>query len=143
MTRLTPEFKAALDRHNELRARHGAKPLAWDEKLAASAQEWAARGKFEHSKGGDFGENLGLGHPSARAATESFYSEVRHYDFKKPGFSFETGHFTQLVWEDSKTLGIGKGVARGMPFYVFRYFPPGNVVGRFQDNVDPAAAKKS
>jgi len=30
------------------------------------------------------------------AATKAFYGEVKYYDFNKPGFSKNTGHFTQV-----------------------------------------------
>ena len=44
-------------------------------------------------------------------ATISWYNELFDpgYDFDKPGFSKGTGHFTQVVWDGSKKLGMGHG----------------------------------
>ena len=71
-----------------------------------------------------------------------WYDEIKDYDFKKPGFSSATGHFTQVVWVDSVELGVGKATApNGMQFVVARYYPPGNILGRFPDNVKGSGAK--
>ena len=50
-----------------------------------------------------------------------------------------TGHFTQVVWKESKELGIGRAVGKknGMTctYIVGRYRPAGNFQGKFQENV--------
>lgn len=33
------------------------------------------------------------------------YDEIDDYDFDKPGFGYNTGHFTQVVWQASTKLG--------------------------------------
>ena len=67
-----------------------------------------------------------------------WYSEVRDYNFSKTGeFNLKTGHFTQVVWRDTKE--VGAGIARtenGESFVVARYLPPGNVKGKFDENVN-------
>ncbi len=52
------------------------------------------------------------------------------------------GHFTQLVWRSSRELGVGRAVgadAKGTGdqrvVVVCAYYPPGNVLNRFPDNV--------
>ena len=36
---------------------------------------------------------------SGEEVVDSWYSEIRNYDFNRPGFSPATGHFTQVgVW---------------------------------------------
>ena len=47
-----------LDQHNSYRARHGVPALSWSASVASSAQSWANRCVFEHSRG-KYGENLG------------------------------------------------------------------------------------
>lgn len=71
-----------------------------------------------------------------------WYDEIKDYDFNNPGFSSGTGHFTQVVWVDSMELGVAKATAQnGMQFVVARYFPPGNILGRFPNNVKGTGSK--
>ena len=45
------------------------------------------------------------------------------------------GHFTQLVWKDSKFVGFGYARKGGKTFVTANYDPPGNYVGMFESNV--------
>lgn len=49
------------------------------------------------------------------------------------------GHFTQVVWEDSTTLGVGmaRNKKSGKLYVVCNYEPAGNFVGRFAKKVPP------
>ena len=53
---------SALSAHNEYRARHGAPPLKWSNKLQQNAQKWAEeiarRGRMQHAELKEEGENL-------------------------------------------------------------------------------------
>lgn len=80
-------------------------PVTWSEELANGAKSWAdylAENKtFEHAPNLQPGENIYLsGKPPPKEpcteATKLFYGEVTNYDFNKPGFSKNTGHFTQV-----------------------------------------------
>jgi len=66
---------------------------------------------------------------------------VKSYNFKNPSFTSSAGHFTQLVWKDSRKLSLGLGIGKmnGMnSFYcVAQYAPAGNFLGRFKENVLP------
>lgn len=58
------------------------------------------------------------------------------YDFDSPGFSNETLNFSQLVWQSSRKLGIGKATGvDGVTVIVARYEPVGNIDGLFVQNV--------
>ena len=47
------------------------------------------------------------------------------------------GHFTQVVWKDSKKLGIGIATGKIGTVVVANYLPPGNYKGKFGENVPP------
>lgn len=140
----------ALDKHNALRQVHGAPPLALDAGLNDIAQQWAQRlaatGRMQHRPNSKFGENIHARWSSQPnfdvngvTPVQSWYNEVKKYDFGNPGFSMQTGHFTQVVWKDSSKVGCGKAKAKdGKVFVVCNYDPPGNFQGRFPQNVQPA-----
>jgi hypothetical protein len=73
-------------------------------------------------------------------ATDSWYDEIKLYNFNRPGFSMGTGHFTQVVWKGSQKLGVGFALTGdGKTLYVVaQYSPPGNYQGQFGQNVLPA-----
>lgn len=101
---------------------------------------------MQHRTNGKYGENLyaqygspGYPQPTARDATTSWYNEVRVYNFSNPGFSMNTGHFTAVVWKNTKELGIATATNRsGATYIVANYSPWGNVMGQFPQNVFPA-----
>jgi uncharacterized protein YkwD len=136
--------------HNRYRAKHCAPPLAWSPELAAVAQKWAdalkAKGcMFGHSNNSKYGENLAAGTTGAmpaEAVVAMWYDEVAKYSFKRPGFSMETGHFTQLVWTDTRSLGCGMAQCNGMDVWVCNYDPPGNWDGQYPEHVLPTSCKK-
>jgi uncharacterized protein YkwD len=131
----------ALNKHNELRARHGAPPLAWCDDLRAAAQQAADEnqrlGHLQHIVPEGQGQNLASnsGGISGVGATQMWYDEVDKYDFANGGFSMETGHFTQLVWKSTTHVGIA--VSSNGQYLAANYFPAGNFLGRFQENVAP------
>jgi len=133
---------------NNYRAYHQAEGASWDEDLASQAQEWvnylASIGRLDHGGADGAGQNLFMtGEIDADpnrvciAATDVWYSEVDKYDYNNPGFTMETGHFTQLVWR--KSTRVGYAVASG-PYGTFvaaHYVAPGNYLDDFRDNVLP------
>ncbi len=70
-------------------------------------------------------------------ATRAWYSEHTRYDYNKPGYAPNIGHFSQVVWKSSQRLGIGYAYARqGYKLYVVAmYGPPGNYAHAFRENV--------
>ncbi|XP_041673666.1 Golgi-associated plant pathogenesis-related protein 1-like [Drosophila eugracilis] len=138
-----------LKEHNRLRSRHGCPPLQLDDKLSddceAYAKVLATSQKLEHSDAaGKYGENLCMRSEEPLQCDQMWYDEIEFYDFKNPGFSMETGHFTALVWKNSKTMGYGEAKdSQGRYWVVVRYYPAGNVNGQFDKNVPPREGDKA
>ncbi|KAM8934540.1 Golgi-associated plant pathogenesis-related protein 1 isoform 3-T3 [Pelodytes ibericus] len=141
------DFLAA---HNTYRKQHGAPPLRLNQDLCNSAQKWAdhllSLRSLKHS-GTDHGENLFYKYSSnarelsGNEPVDSWYSEIKNYNFSRPGFGSNTGHFTQVVWKDSKEVGVGLATdGKGLFFVVGQYNPTGNITnpGYFEKNVLPA-----
>ncbi|KAI0444373.1 CAP domain-containing protein [Xylaria telfairii] len=136
-------FQASiLNSTNVYRGEHNATAVVWNTTLAEYAASYlnseavGSECKFAHS-GGPFGENLALGYPDATRAVEGWGDERAKYNFAKPGFSAATGHFTQLVWKSTTDVGCGRRLCDGRGWYLAcEYWPPGNVIGAFKDQVD-------
>ncbi|XP_044188093.1 uncharacterized protein glipr2, partial [Thunnus albacares] len=137
-----------LETHNTYRAKHGAQPLTYNSELNAAAQKWADHllqmGSLGHSNTKD-GENVYNMWSSAplkltgKEAVESWYNEIKDYNWGRPGFSGSTGHFTQVVWKESTELGVGLATDGNKVFVVGQYRPAGNMnmPGYFEKNVLP------
>jgi hypothetical protein len=73
-----------------------------------------------------------------RDAVDSWYDEIKQHIFNAEPRTTGTGHFTQVVWKESKELGVGwKTNDKGQTFVVCNYSPPGNYVGKYAANVPP------
>lgn len=67
---------------------------------------------------------------------DQWYSEEPCYDYSGRSNAGKSGHFTQVVWKGSSEFGIGKAKdSKGRVYVVANYFPAGNFIGRFADNV--------
>jgi hypothetical protein len=113
----------------------------------ASTSAWAhssAAARTIASNGDVAGENIALQWTSvtlapadvAKMAVDSWYAEKANYSYVKPLDTSvgSTGHFTQLVWISSTTVGCGYAVKPDPmnPEYnayieVCRFDPPGNL----------------
>ena len=73
---------------------------------------------------------------TGKMMTDDWYNEVSMYNFNNPGYISGTGHFTQIVWKGSKQVGFGYAQARDGYYYgVANYYPAGNFIGEFEENV--------
>lgn len=133
---------AILAVHNRERAAFGARPLAWDPGLAAAARGWAERlarqGRLEHSpratRPGE-GENLWIGSANAFSPTAmaaGWAAERRHFRrgtfpaVSATGNWADVGHYSQMVWPATRTIGCAIGRGPRWDVLVCRYAPPGN-----------------
>jgi len=132
-------MKGITERHNFWRAKLGIAPLTWSNELAEYAQNWAnklaARGCIlEHSKS-QYGENIYWS--SYRSLPEdvvdSWASEQKYFnhDNQECKTGAVCGHYTQIIWEDTKMVGCAKAVCEdGSEVWVCFYSPAGNVLGQ-------------
>ncbi|EIW86554.1 PR-1-like protein [Coniophora puteana RWD-64-598 SS2] len=137
------DIQTYLDVHNAERAQHGANALVWNSTLSGAAQSWANGCVFQHSGGslGPYGENLaaGTGSYSITDSINSWDSEESQYDPSNPQYS----HWTQVVWKGTTDLGCAVATCNGIfdasygpaQYYVCEYYPAGNVIGEFAQNV--------
>ncbi|XP_017772831.1 PREDICTED: uncharacterized protein LOC108559950 isoform X2 [Nicrophorus vespilloides] len=159
LTRKSPVAKAAtlkksptvsfnsecLRAHNEYRQRHGVTPLKLSKEMCRISQDFAnyliRKTSLEHSNNQRYGENIYCLTMSKEAPIKGgepvkhWYSEISKHDFKKEPTSLESGHFTQVVWSETKELGVGHASYKGKIIVVANYYPPGNVIGHYLENV--------
>jgi pathogenesis-related protein 1 len=123
--------------HNAVRARLGIAPLKWSERLAERAEDWAAtllaRKQFAHRPNSSYGENLfeirGAAASPAQVV-DAWASESRNYDYGSNRCRGVCGHYTQVVWRDTKEVGCAVARGGGREVWVCDYDPPGNWAGR-------------
>lgn len=145
---------ALISAHNKWRAEAGVTDkLAYSPALAAKAQAWADHLKqtnhcqMRHSKpDGRYGENLYWGSAmlwsdgykelqqvTSTQVVDSWGSEKADYDYAgnhcTPGKM--CGHYTQLVWRSTTTVGCGMAVCEDTQEQVWacQYLPAGNWIG--------------
>lgn len=143
--------KPMLAAHNSVRHRHGVPPMTWSRPLARDAAAWAdhlalqRHCEMHHARGTGEGENLFWASPvswsdgrrdiqsvTPAQVVKSWASEEADYDYAgnrcRPGK--ECGHYTQIVWKNSREVGCAMRVCRDKSqIWVCRYSPPGNWVG--------------
>jgi uncharacterized protein YkwD len=137
----------ALEAHNKYREIHHSPPLILNKELCNIASNYAQKllqnnnGTIVYSfgkyKGNDMGENIFMcqgTEVTGEMATNDWYNEEKSYNYKKD-YQKSSGHFTQIVWKDTKEVGFGMA-NRGNTYYVVaNYYPPGNFLGQFSKNV--------
>ena len=148
-TAVPDAMRGIVEAHNARRAAHCAPPLAWSPEVAAVAQRYADQLReggcnLAHSSG-PYGENLygasPAGGTSAAAVVDAWYSEVAQYNPARPGFSMQTGHYTQVVWRGTARVGCGVARCADAEVWVCNYDPPGNVQGSYPENVAPTGCR--
>lgn len=144
----TPAFKnEVLMPHSKYRAGYGAIPLTWSDALYTATLQWASQCKYRYSQtGGKYGENIypsGGNRGTFDQSLKTWMSEATIYNYANPVFSGATGGFTQVVWKSTTQVACAmvdcpKGTVftkLASKFTVCRYSPPGNLEGKFENNV--------
>lgn len=135
---------------NNLRLNHLAPPLQYSDEISVFSNSWANelsnKNIFQHSNNSLYGENLATRSGSIvkddalnniKYSIDQWYEEIKDYDFNNPGFNPKTGHFTALVWADSKKYGMAYKYNPTLKKYVvvMNISPPGNVRNKYRENV--------
>ncbi|KAF4532746.1 hypothetical protein B566_EDAN007713 [Ephemera danica] len=129
--------------------------MAWDNELAKIAQRSAEQCKMEHDKNRkvdrypSVGQNIYMKTLSYRKDLEntgpnmtqvifSWFNEVKEFRFPPENidpfkFNPDTGHYTQVVWAETKFIGCGFSTFTDKKYIQIltfcNYGPGGNVVG--------------
>ena len=135
-----------LAEHNRERDRAGVPRLAWNDRLARDARAWAHQLAAEgwlrhasHAENGGAGENLWMGSAGYFAPETmigAFLDERRHYrhgtfpNVSHTGNWQDVGHYTQIVWRDTREVGCAIARNASDEFLVCRYWPSGNWMGQ-------------
>jgi pathogenesis-related protein 1 len=124
--------------HNKERAAADVPPLAWDNKLAQDAAEWAMQlaqmCQLKHS-GGSNGENLFWSSvaPDSTDIVNAWASEQDYYDHETRSCAVgkTCGHYTQIMWKSTKKMGCALAKCKHEKGYisVCKYEPAGNWAG--------------
>ncbi|MEA5511770.1 CAP family protein [Crocosphaera sp. UHCC 0190] len=137
-----------LNAHNKYRQQVNVSPLTWSNNLASDAQKWAnylaslGGKKLQHdSNTNGQGENLWLGTSNRFTYTqmvdgwgqEKQYLTSRQFNLEtvsSTGNWSDVGHYTQMVWKNTKQVGCATAKAGGNDILVCRYSPQGNIIGQ-------------
>lgn len=138
--------QGVLAQHNRERDRAGVPRLAWSDRLARDARAWAQRLAGEgwlrhasHGENGGAGENLWMGsagYYAPESMIDAFLEERRHYrhgtfpNVSRTGNWQDVGHYTQVVWRDTREVGCAVARNARNDFLVCRYWPAGNWMGQ-------------
>ncbi|XP_010943469.1 pathogenesis-related protein PRB1-3-like [Elaeis guineensis] len=125
--------------HNSARAAVGVGPVSWNDSVAVYAQDYANQRtgdcQLVHSNG-SYGENLFGGSGADYTAADAvnlWVSEKQYHDYNSNTCADGQmcGHYTQVVWRDSTSIGCARVVCdNGGIFITCNYYPPGNFVGQ-------------
>jgi hypothetical protein len=139
----SPFVKAILQQQNTYRSDLQLPALSWSEGLARDALAWARhlatidQGQHDPAVRGKEGENIWWGTTGAF----TFVQMVDFWGSEKKAFRYGVfpdcqtnrsavvGHYTQMVWKNTTSVGCALASNGRTDYLVCRYSPPGNVVG--------------
>jgi hypothetical protein len=140
-----PRFIAAvLKQHQMYREELQLPALSWSPALAKDALAWARhlasidKGEHDMDVRGKEGENLWWG----TASTFGVDQMIDMWGGEKKSFKYDiypncsskrsavVGHYTQMVWRNTRSIGCAIASNGRMDYLVCRYSSPGNIVGQ-------------
>lgn len=126
-----------VDEHNSIRKKLNIKPLLFSQDCANFAQKWAEKlakqnNGLIHSDDSKYGENLYWYSASAteHQVIKAWASETKYFNSRRRKANSKNGHYTQMIWENTKYVGTGMAISKdGSEYWVCSYYPPGNWAG--------------
>lgn len=133
--------------HNEARRAVGVAPLRWDPALAAAAATYgpglaALGGRLQHSPRASRpgqAENLWMGSRGAYTPEQmvAYWVDERNQfragifpAVSTTGNWADVGHYTQMIWPSTTTVGCAIHRAASFDYLICRYTPRGNADGQ-------------
>ena len=123
--------------HNAVRLGVGVPALTWSIQLAAFAQQWAnelvASRKFVHRRNSPYGENLYEitgARTTSGEVVDQWASESKNYRYGSNTCRGVCGHYTQIIWRDTRRVGCAVAGNARNEVWVCNYDPPGNWIGK-------------
>lgn len=140
----------ALTKHNEFRQKHQSKDLILSQKLSEMAKKFATKCAENNTINIDhcpdlynddiIGQNIAVIKKSLfdiEKVCQTWYSEGNNYDYNQNKYMSNTGHFTQIIWKETKKVGFGYSESKdGNIYFVANYYPAGNIFNEFKKNVE-------
>ena len=135
---------------NIYRAKHHSEPLIFDKNISIISQNHAEKiareENIELSLNEYQGEELGeiifscINDISPKELVNIWYlKDSTNYNYSNPNPN--PSNFTQLIWKNSKYIGIGYSKTKNDVIYlVLNFYPSGNINGQFIENVLPPDA---
>ena len=137
----------ALSIHNNYRKNHGCNSLSLNDTLCDLAREYAKKcantkniGYCDDLYNNDIiGQNIAVVNHHYFDVIEicyEWYNVKKNYKFGSNKYIEGTGHFTQLIWKNTKYIGFGyEEDDNGNIYFVANYYPAGNIFNEFGENV--------
>ena len=128
--------------HNIFREKHNTEKLTFSTELYLKAKSkllQMEKNNFNYNSidddddDNDIGENLFITEKNKdidiiiKEACETWYNEKNNYNFNLNQYQKETGHFTQMIWKNTKEIGSGYLEDKnGQAYFLVLYSPIGN-----------------
>ena len=150
-------MQGMVEEHNKVREKVGSPGLVWSNELEQYAQQWAnhlagdKRCAMQHRPNSGehkqrYGENLYWASPirwssgtrgeqqvTPAQVVQSWAGEEADYFYSTNSCKSGKvcGHFTQVVWKQTRSVGCGRAVCPDKShIWVCNYDPPGNLLGQ-------------
>ena len=109
----------------------------FSQECADFAQQWAEKlakknHGLSHSKKNKYGENIYWCSDISNETEmiNAWTEEKEFFNTKRRNHTKRNGHYTQMIWENTKYVGTGMAIAKdGSQYWVCTYYPPGNWIG--------------